>query len=381
MASRTTLKGHFKTGDKPSAKDFAELIDSVLIQEDDGLSKKSDGPLSVQAFGSDETVLRFLGKAGDSTPTWQLKQLPGGKAGLSIGDATGERLFIASGSGNVGVGTTEPKSPLSVAGGLSVGAGFATTAAPTNGLIVEGNVGIGTPTPRARLEVAGTLTAANNDEALVGLKIAPTFGDNGKTGVKHYGLLVADGNVGIGTTAPDSRLTINSNITHDNNYASYGDAPVTIFEPLHNGGSSPAPMRDILNLVREGLNQQSYGNKVSLAIGRFENSSTNARTQLDIKLTDGSFDQHTAVMSLRSNGNVGIGTGTPITRLHVSRGDTGCQYIALTNVPSNNDAVELLRGAPDHTMLIAGYWNGNFYFYAKEGGAICRAILGKDYQF
>jgi hypothetical protein len=57
--------------------------------------------------------------------------------------------------GNVGVGTAAPASRLSVAGSVSVGAGYAATAAPANGLIVEGNVGIGTNNPQSRLHVAG----------------------------------------------------------------------------------------------------------------------------------------------------------------------------------------------------------------------------------
>ncbi|TSC94215.1 MAG: Uncharacterized protein CEN87_566, partial [Parcubacteria group bacterium Licking1014_1] len=60
--------------------------------------------------------------------------------------------FIANGiiahntyiSGNVGIGEVAPGSKLSVSGGATVGASYDTTAAPSNGMIIEGNVGIGT---------------------------------------------------------------------------------------------------------------------------------------------------------------------------------------------------------------------------------------------
>jgi hypothetical protein len=142
----------------------------------------------------------------------------------------------------------------------------------------------------------------------------------------------SNGNVGIGTSNPVSKLTINADIAHDSNFNTYGDAPLTLFEPTSNGGSTPNGTRDILNLVREGITNQAYGNKVSLAIGRYENDGVNSRTQLDIKLTDGSFSSHTAVMSLRSNGRVGIGTTDPKAQLQV----TGA--VSITSVNSNNFA-------------------------------------------
>ncbi|TPW04612.1 MAG: hypothetical protein FD129_2878, partial [bacterium] len=57
--------------------------------------------------------------------------------------------------GNVGIGETAPGSKLSVSGGGTFGASYDTTAAPTNGLIIEGNVGIGTTSPGATLDVRG----------------------------------------------------------------------------------------------------------------------------------------------------------------------------------------------------------------------------------
>lgn len=53
-----------------------------------------------------------------------------------------------------------------------------------------------------------TLTASANSDALTALYVNPTFADGAFTGVKHNGLIVASGNVGIGTTSPTSTLTV-----------------------------------------------------------------------------------------------------------------------------------------------------------------------------
>lgn len=58
-------------------------------------------------------------------------------------------------SQNVGIGTSQPFSKLSVRGNTSIGASYINTPAPNNGLIVEGRTGIGTPLPSDALEVVG----------------------------------------------------------------------------------------------------------------------------------------------------------------------------------------------------------------------------------
>jgi len=171
----------------------------------------------------------------------------------------------------------------------------------------NGNVAMG-----GTLAVTGTSTLAGS------LTVNNTVSLNGAS--NKTGLSVdANGNVGIGTSSPQSKLTINNPITNFNSFSpvNYGDAPLTIFEPTPNGGNTPNGTRDILNLVREGVHNESYANKVSLAIGRYENQSDLSRTQLDIKLTDDTFNKHNTVMSLQAGGNVGIGTTSPRDKLDV----------------------------------------------------------------
>ncbi len=58
-------------------------------------------------------------------------------------------------SQNVGIGTSQPFSKLTVRGNASIGASYINTSAPANGLIVEGKTGIGTSLPSDALEVVG----------------------------------------------------------------------------------------------------------------------------------------------------------------------------------------------------------------------------------
>ena len=226
---------------------------------------------------------------------------------------SGQELFVRGSDGNIGIGTTSPdtKLHLSVSGAspvslLKLDSNLSSNADATQGIHLF---------KKLNNQLYGwKIESSGESDTTATLKVISS-----QAGSDNPRLTIArnTGNVGIGTTSPDSRLTINTNIAHDNNF-NYGDAAVTIFDPTHNGGSTPVVARDILHLVREGVANQAFGNKVSFALSRYENNEFNSRTQLDFKLTDGNFDTHTPVMSLRSNGNVGIGTTTPSDRLDVN---------------------------------------------------------------
>ncbi|MDL2342454.1 MAG: right-handed parallel beta-helix repeat-containing protein, partial [Patescibacteria group bacterium] len=94
--------------------------------------------------------------------------------------------------------------------------------------------------------------------------------------------------------------------------------PLFASQPTNNGGSSLASALPSLVLSRTGVNGQSYANNAEFLLSRFANSGTDSKTQLDIALTNTSEAAATKILTLRSDGSVGIGTTAPANKLGIN---------------------------------------------------------------
>jgi hypothetical protein len=241
-------------------------------------------------------------------------------------------------TGNVGIGTASPVSNLHVFEGSSgesftnlyglavetsgtsnsyhamqVATGVGTVFDITN----AGNVGIGTATPGHKLHVVGDRVAHQNDTGgFYRYNAAGTFRaaftDNNTTTQiyadgdgSNAAMTFNAGNVGIGTTSPQSKLHVQNYTTGESHQAKFKGGAVTIgdysYISLSNGYSTEYNKEVRLAAVVESF----ASNKTGFAILTSPDSS-GASGHERLRVT--------------ADGNVGIGTDSPQAKLHVADG-------------------------------------------------------------
>lgn len=283
------------------------------------------------AFGGDANLFwdntnKRLG-IGTATPSYKLTVSGNGGTDSALINATGgvayfgavgnatdlaletsgtQRVHIAAG-GNVGIGTVTPARRLVIAGDASAANG--TYAGGVTLFDIQGNVG-GFSEPKMVFTEAGNVIgsiAAKNSAGYAGALIFATNNTPyASAGDVERMRILANGNVGIGTTAPLTKLHIvGGDLTVENgNGGSAGDGGKILFRA--GSISDTVGMAAIKGLITFG--GEANGQSGHLAFYTNQRTSANTYTGLTerIRITD--------------VGNVGIGTATPGSPLTLATG-------------------------------------------------------------
>ena len=163
-----------------------------------------------------------------------------------------------------------------------------------------------------------------------------------------------EGNVGIGVTAgtgvynpgPISKLTINDYISSFN----HSDAPLTITNQTVPSRIDPI---DVLHLCRVGAASGAYntGMRATFRLGKYDAVVSNSKTRLDIGLSDGAYNTSNIIMTIRSDGKVGIGITNPTTELHVA-GTITTTNLTTTSITTTNLTATSFTGSVNVSIAL-----------------------------
>jgi hypothetical protein len=221
----------------------------------------------------------------------------------------------------------------------------------------EGNVGIGLTSPSHKIDVSDSSTTwagkilntnlrgygllVRSDSTTASDLIFGAYG-NGGAGAGYKMAIQAGGNVGIGTTSPSSKLTVvdNSNILSFNEHGSSAVAELKLIgDTAHD---TAIYFGDAADNVRAGFYYDVSANQLQV---RGYNNSTR--------------------MAVTSNGDVGIGTTSPASTLHVDEPSTSANSLtygaAAGQIFTNENsefAFGLLNASP-YPLYIQGRTNAN----------------------
>jgi hypothetical protein len=316
-----------------SAADYG----NIFLFSTDGYAADKGGTIS---FGSQ------YGTTGGET---RMSGIFGGKENATNGDYSGylafytrlsgnqpaERMRIAA-SGNVGIGTTSPSRKLDV-NGTSVFRDFTSVFAGA-GNVVSNITWLSTDSGLMNIYTGGTATVQLNS-----------------SGVSYFN----GGNVGIGTTSPDSQFqvgNVNTSGTGITIAARYDQSDA--FLRFRSGHGSVSTVWEMGNIA---MNDDGNFNGVM----HFRTATISAATP-------------TTKMVIKANGNVGIGTTSPEATLQVAKTGTDDQLVlgsAATNrdiamfMYSGTTKAEVLRFQSATNFLIGSSAAvGNIHF--NPGGSL-----------
>jgi len=286
--------------------------------------------------------------------------------GFEASNSNGLMLFASS--GNIGIVTTSPSALLDIAGGSdSSGA----QGSPLISLQYRISSGGGfRHFIKSRHNAVSSLNAGNAIDFYLNTSNTASGSSVPGTG-NALGMTIAANGVSIRTTTPISALTVN-NIVYDRNVFDHSVSPLTVTQNASSGTSVLNDQIPVMHLCRQGFNAQTYGQRATFALSRYENSSTNSRTRLDIQLAQNAYDtQH--VMSIRGDGYVGINTTSPSSPLDVINNSNGqfpviSRFLAPNTTGGSSQSPRIVVGVDATDSISMSYY--------KEGTTSANNYIG-----
>ena len=213
----------------------------------------------------------------------------------------------------------------------------------------EGKIGIANTNPTEELTLAGNVHIIGSNAVVYGntwgskgmrMYSQPSVGQNiienivaeGK-GLNFYAsqtstmgtpklTILESSNVGVGTATPKGRLHtsggtvfINDPITHHGTYQHLG-TPLVVSNST--AIANTTDFKNVLELCREGGTTSSDGVRACFKMGKHTAvSSGTAHTQLNLCLASTNYETEVDVLSLTSDGRIGVGTASPTAHLEI----------------------------------------------------------------
>lgn len=265
----------------------------------------------------------------------------GGQLGLATNDgsaitfsqtSTQEKMRIHT-NGFVGINRAAPSTQLDVSGTITtnnqvniIEDGITTTVFDKRLNIVSTNANIklfrigGSPTIEFMYKATAPLN--NTDyvyfwDTYIG-NTASTFNIRERFPNNSDRLIIASlYNHFVGAT---NRYTYFNDETVERNSYNHTTSPVSIFNRTATS-TTVLDQQPMLHLSREGTAAQALGARATFTLGRWENNSTNSRSRLNINLSHNAYTDDVSVLTLRSDGRVGINNTNPISALDIGTGN------------------------------------------------------------